>query len=95
VPRQQPRLSAGDVVRLFRLLGDQGRLRMLLLLAGRGEVSVGDLAGAVGRSQATASVQLGLLRWAGVVASRREGRRVYYRLNSPLAADLLRRVGGG
>jgi ArsR family transcriptional regulator len=95
VSRQQPHLSAGDVARLFRLLGDQGRLRMLLLLASRGEVSAGDLAEAIRRSQSSASVQLGLLRLAGVVASRREGRRVYYRLSSPFAAALLQRVREG
>jgi ArsR family transcriptional regulator len=93
VPRHQPRLSAGDIDRLIRLLSDQGRLRMLLVLAGRGEVT-DDLAEAIGRSQSAAGVHLGMLRRAGVVRSRREGQRVYYRLGSPFAAELLRRVGG-
>jgi ArsR family transcriptional regulator len=67
---------------------------MLLLLAGRGEAFVTGLAESSGRSQSTTSFQLGLLRRAGVITSRRAGTRVYYRLGSPFAAELLRRVGG-
>jgi DNA-binding transcriptional ArsR family regulator len=68
---------------------------MLMLLAGRGEVFVTSLAECSGRAQSTTSFQLGLLRRAGVVTSRRAGKRVYYRLGSPFAAEPLRRVGGG
>jgi DNA-binding transcriptional ArsR family regulator len=50
---------------------------------------------AAGRSQPATSINLGLLRRAGVVAPRREGKWVYYRLESPFAAELLRRVRGG
>jgi ArsR family transcriptional regulator len=95
VPRQpQPSLSVPEAARLFRLLGDAGRLRMLLFLAARGEVSVNDLAEGAGRSQQATSTQLGLLRRCGVVAPRREGHRVYYRLSSPFVAEVLRRVYG-
>jgi ArsR family transcriptional regulator len=80
--------------RLFRLLGEPTRLRLLLLLAARAEVSVTDLAEAAGRSLPVTSLQLGLLRRRGVVTSRQAGKRVYYRLHSPLVAGLLRRVRG-
>jgi DNA-binding transcriptional ArsR family regulator len=65
---------------------------MLLLLLDRGEAPAGDLAAASGRSQSVASGHLALLRWGGVVQSRREGHRVYYRLTSPFVAALLRQV---
>jgi DNA-binding transcriptional ArsR family regulator len=65
---------------------------MLLLLAERGEASVGDLVEVAGQAQSTISGHLAMLRLAGVVAPRREGRRVYYRLSSPFAAELLRQV---
>jgi ArsR family transcriptional regulator len=86
------RPSLPEAARLFRLLGDPVCLRLLLRLADRGEACVADLAAATGRSQSATSTRLGLLRLAGVVAPRREGKCVYYRLSSPLAAALLRRV---
>jgi DNA-binding transcriptional ArsR family regulator len=91
-PTRPPRPSLPEAARLFRLLGEPTRLRLLVLLAARGEVSVGELAAAAGRSQSVACAQLGMLCLAGVVASRREGHWVYYRLSSPVAAALLRRV---
>jgi DNA-binding transcriptional ArsR family regulator len=93
VPRTRPpRPSLPEAADLFRLLGEPTRLRLLVLLGEQGELPVGDLAAACGRSQPAASLHLGLLRRAGVVASRREGKRVYYRLTSPFVAKLLRRV---
>jgi ArsR family transcriptional regulator len=65
---------------------------MLLLLAERGEASVSDLVEAAGQPQPTISGHLATLRLAGVVAPRREGHRVYYRLSSPFVAELLREV---
>jgi DNA-binding transcriptional ArsR family regulator len=81
---------------LFRVLSEPTRLRLLLLLAARAEVSVNDLAEAAGRSLPAASNQLGRLRRAGVVACRRAGKRVYYRLlRCPRVATLLRQVDAG
>ena len=95
MPRQRlPRLSVPDAAQLFRLLSDQGRLRLLLLLAGRGEAFVNDLAAGSCRPLAATSAHLSVLRHVGLVGRRREGRRVYYRLDSPFAAELLRGVGG-
>jgi DNA-binding transcriptional ArsR family regulator len=94
--RPLPRLSVPEGAQFFRLLGDRGRLRLLLLMEERGEVSVGDLAAASGLSYANVSSNhLTLLRRAGLVAFRREGHRVYYRLSSPLAAGVLRAVHEG
>jgi DNA-binding transcriptional ArsR family regulator len=67
---------------------------MLMLLAGRGEAFVTNLAESSGRSLAATSAHLSVLRHVGLVGRRREGRRVYYRLDSPFAAELLRGVGG-
>jgi DNA-binding transcriptional ArsR family regulator len=93
VPRQQPqRLSVPEAARLFGLLSDAPRLHLLLLLADRGEVSVGDVVEATGQPRSTISWHLGLLRRCRVVDCRREGKHVYYRLSSPFVADLLRQV---
>ena len=69
--------------RLFGILADATRLRILGLLAG-GEVCVCDIHESLGISQPKASRHLGLLRRAGLVQTRRAGLGVHYRLlNSP------------
>jgi DNA-binding transcriptional ArsR family regulator len=88
-------VSVPEAARLFHLLSDPSRLRMLRALAARGEASAGDLADATGRSRSSVSINLGLLRRAGVVASRREGRWAYYRLSSPFVAGLVRALRSG
>jgi DNA-binding transcriptional ArsR family regulator len=84
-----------EAARPFRALADETRLRLLLLLSKRGEADVNDLARAAGLAQAAMSYHLKVLRRAGVVTWRREGRRHYYRLASPVAGELLRDVGPG
>jgi ArsR family transcriptional regulator len=91
----QPRPSLPEAAQLFRLLGEPTRLRMLVLLADRGEAHVGALAEAAGLSEPTISNHLRQLRLAGVVACRRERYQVYYRLHSPFVAELLQQVCGG
>jgi ArsR family transcriptional regulator, lead/cadmium/zinc/bismuth-responsive transcriptional repressor len=66
---------------LFRLLGDRNRVRILFALAEAGELCVCDLAAAVDVAEPAVSQALRLLRTAGVVRSRRDGRTVWYRLD--------------
>ena len=66
---------------LFRLLGDRSRTRILFALAEAGELCVCDIAAAVGVPETSVSQALRLLRTAGVVRSRRDGRMVWYRLD--------------
>lgn len=73
-------LSLRDVTRVFKLLGDPTRARLLYALLDGAEVCVCDLAGATGVAEATVSQALRLLRASGVVVARREGRLAYYRL---------------
>ncbi len=65
---------------LFGLLADHGRLRILMCLQQRDEVSVGELAEATGSSESAVSHALRLLRAYGIVESRRDGRRIFYAL---------------
>ncbi|NIK60059.1 ArsR/SmtB family transcription factor [Kribbella shirazensis] len=62
-----------------KALGSAKRLEILDLLA-QGERSVEVLAGRAGLGLTTASNHLQLLRQAGLVAARKEGTKVYYRL---------------
>jgi len=66
---------------LFRLLGDRSRVRILFALAAAGELCVCDLAAAVDVAETAVSQALRLLRTAGVVRARRDGRTVWYRLD--------------
>jgi DNA-binding transcriptional ArsR family regulator len=68
------------VTAVFRLLGDPTRSRLLYALLEASELCVCDLAAATGILEATVSQSLRQLRASQVVASRRDGRLVYYRL---------------
>ncbi len=70
-------LDTVPLSRFFRALGDETRLRIVALLA-HGELCVCHLEQALGLSQPNASRQLGILKAAGIVASRRDGSWVYY-----------------
>ncbi|HVV88541.1 MAG TPA: metalloregulator ArsR/SmtB family transcription factor [Kofleriaceae bacterium] len=72
-------LDLRSLSRLFRALGDETRLRIVALLA-HGELCVCHVEQALGLSQPNASRQLGILKLAGVVDSRRDGTWVYYRI---------------
>ncbi|NCP29142.1 MAG: transcriptional regulator [Armatimonadetes bacterium CG_4_10_14_0_8_um_filter_66_14] len=72
-----------DLVRLFRVLASAPRLRVLRLLTRNSECTVGQLADRLSLSLPLVSKHLALLRTNGVVATRREGRRVFCRLTEP------------
>lgn len=83
---------AADVERLadvFRLMADPGRVRILAALLEGGEVCVHDLALVSGLSESSVSQALRLMRAHRVVASRRSGRHVFYRLNDSHVRMLL------
>jgi ArsR family transcriptional regulator len=69
----------GALSDLFHALGDERRLRMVALLS-HGELCVCHLEKALELSQPDVSRQLGILRAAGIVESRREGSWMYYSL---------------
>ena len=80
--------SAGRAATLLRLLGNERRL-MILCQLGEGELSVGQLQPRVGLSQSALSQHLGLLREEGIVATRREGQTIHYRIADPAALRVI------
>ncbi len=68
---------------LFRLLGDEARLRLLRVLA-RDRFNVTELTGVLGLAQSGVSRHLGLLKDAGLVSEERDGAYSYYRLAAGL-----------
>src|SRR5712675_1454354 len=73
---------------LFRALANPARVRVLELLA-EGERSVGEMQPFVGIELSHLSQQLGVLRRAGLVSTRRDGSSVRYAIKDPLLIDLL------
>ena len=71
-----------ELENLFLALSDKTRLRLLALMAD-GEVPVGFLADSLGESQPKTSRHLAYLRNAGLVSSRRDGKRIYYNIDRP------------
>ncbi|WP_114313393.1 ArsR/SmtB family transcription factor [Thermus caldifontis] len=65
---------------LLKALADPTRMCLLLALRAAGELCVCDLALLAGVSVSAVSHQLRLLRQTRLVAFRREGKQVYYRL---------------
>ena len=70
---------------LFRLLGDEARLRLLRVLA-RERLNVTELTGILGLAQSGVSRHLGLLKDAGLVLEEKDAGFTYYRI-APSARD--------
>jgi ArsR family transcriptional regulator, arsenate/arsenite/antimonite-responsive transcriptional repressor len=76
-----PELSAQlekDLVQVFKLLSDETRLRILMYLAREGELHVTALCDRLGQSQPAVSHHLALLRVAGIIEARRDGKHNFY-----------------
>lgn len=69
-----------DTADLFRVIGHDARLRLLMLLATR-EYAVSELETAAGIGQPGLSQQLAILRKARLVTTRRDAKQVHYRIN--------------
>ncbi|MFE9454101.1 ArsR/SmtB family transcription factor [Streptomyces sp. NPDC006739] len=73
--------QAADLAKVFKALGDPVRLRLMSMIASRGEggeVCVCELTPAFDLSQPTISHHLKLLRQAGLIDCERRGTWVYY-----------------
>ncbi|WCK54893.1 metalloregulator ArsR/SmtB family transcription factor [Aneurinibacillus sp. Ricciae_BoGa-3] len=68
------------VSQLFKLLGDETRLKIIHALCEEEELCVCDVANIIGSTLATASHHLRLLRNSGIATYRKEGKLVFYSL---------------
>ncbi len=80
--------SPSTVERLFKVLADESRLRILQALED-GERSVSEILERTALSQTLASFHLRTLREAGLVTTERRGPFVFYRLADPSLPNLL------
>jgi ArsR family transcriptional regulator len=79
---------SGRKAEMFRALAHPARIRILETLV-NGERSVGEMQPEIGIESSHLSQQLGVLRRASLVVTRKDGQLVYYSLKDPLVADLL------
>jgi DNA-binding transcriptional ArsR family regulator len=85
---EQLRRSADAACRLMKVLSNPDRLLLLCQLS-QGEKRVGELEVLVGIAQPTLSQQLSVLREEGLVTTRREGKSIYYGIDSPQAMAVM------
>jgi DNA-binding transcriptional ArsR family regulator len=85
-------LSVPEFAQVFKILGEEIRLRLLLLLAEEGPMSVSCLCEGVTQPQTTVSHHLMLMRMANLVGFRRVGKNNLYFISSEYALDLLRGI---
>lgn len=80
--------AAGHAVAALKILANEDRLLLLCQLS-QGELCVSELEEALDIHQPTLSQQLGVLRSEGVVATRREGKNIYYSVAEPALLEIL------
>lgn len=80
--------SAAEAAKLLKALSNERRL-MILCQLGDGELAVGQIQPRVGLSQSALSQHLAVLRDQGVVATRREGQTIFYRIADPAAVKVV------
>lgn len=81
-------LASAKATRFLRALGNPSRLLLLCQLA-QGERNVHELETLTGIRQPTLSQQLGVLREEELVTTRKEGKHVYYRIQSEVALAVM------
>jgi ArsR family transcriptional regulator len=89
----QMREAAGQATAMLRVLANEDRLLLLCQLT-QGEACVSELEELLGIRQPTLSQQLSVLRNEGIVSTRREGKKIFYKLNEGRALSLLNTLYG-
>ena len=82
-----------EIAAYFQALSEPTRLEILNLLR-QGERNVGELEALTGVRQPTLSQQLGILRDEGLVATRREGKYIFYGLASHEVIQVMKTLSG-
>jgi DNA-binding transcriptional ArsR family regulator len=81
--------GASEAAAMLRTLGNEQRLLLLCLLIEYGEMNVGQMQAQVELGQSALSQHLARMRSDGLVACRREGQSMYYRIDDPRVGTLV------
>ena len=84
-----PNALEQDLCRVFKLMSDETRLRILLYLAREGELHVSAMCKRLGQSQPAVSHHLALLRNAEIIEPRRDGKHNFYSIRQQRFVGLL------
>lgn len=79
-------------LQILKALGDETRLNIVEFLLD-GEKCVCEIFPHVKRTQSTTSIQLDVLRKAGILGSRKEGKKVYYFISDKKVCDVFKALG--
>ena len=74
--------------KLLKVLGDPNRIKIVEVLAG-GELCQCEIIPIIGQSQPTVSRHLNLLEENGILVSRRDGVKMFYRIANPAAIKII------
>lgn len=85
---QAMQAAAAKACGMLKVLGNPDRLLLLCQLT-QGEYAVGELETLLQIQQPTLSQQLGVLREEGLVSTRREGKQIFYKIESMEATAIM------
>ncbi|MFQ5823554.1 MAG: ArsR/SmtB family transcription factor [bacterium] len=74
--------------KILRLISEESKLRIMLLLAKEGPCRVTEISEVLNINQTTMSHHLSLLRNADLVTANREGKNIFYDINEPLWREM-------
>ncbi|MBU0459674.1 MAG: metalloregulator ArsR/SmtB family transcription factor [Nanoarchaeota archaeon] len=81
-----------ETLKIMKLLSDKTRLNIVRFLLD-GEKCVCKIFPHVKRTQSTTSIHLGKLEKAGILKSRREGKKIFYSIKDLRVCDIFKAVG--
>ncbi len=74
--------------RILKLISEESKLRIMLLLAKEGPCTVTKISETLNLNQPTVSHHLSLLRTADLVSTHRDGKNIYYDINEPIWREM-------
>ena len=81
-------MTSKDAAQVFKILGDENRLRIVMLIAKQEEICACNLLDTLNIAQPTLSHHMKLPSSCGLVKSRKDGRWMHYSLNHDLFKHL-------
>jgi len=79
-------------ITILKALADETRLKILELLL-NGEKCVCEIFPKVKRTQSTVSIQLANLEKAGLIESRRDGKKIFYKIKDLVICEIFKALG--
>lgn len=83
-----------EAVKILKALSDETRLKIVKFLLG-GEKCVCKIVPYTKRTQSTVSIQLGKLESWGILDSRRDGKKIFYKIKDYRVCDVFKALGYG